>query len=57
MYYGPLAALTSELFTVTSRATGLGFSYNMGVTLFGGMEPVTWPGSVVWSGTLPPPTT
>ena len=37
LYYGPLAALMSELFPPQTRATGLGLSYNIGVTLFGGM--------------------
>jgi len=40
LYYGPLAALMSELLPAASRATGLGLGYNIGVTLFGGMGPV-----------------
>ena len=40
LYYGPLAALMSELLPAPSRATGLGLGYNIGVTLFGGMGPV-----------------
>jgi MHS family proline/betaine transporter-like MFS transporter len=40
LYYGPLAALMSELFPAPTRATGLGLGYNIGVTLFGGMGPV-----------------
>ena len=40
LYYGPLAALMSELFPAATRATGLGLGYNIGVTLFGGMGPV-----------------
>lgn len=33
----------------SSRATGLGFSYNMGITFFGGMGPVimAWLGGLV----------
>jgi MHS family proline/betaine transporter-like MFS transporter len=40
LYYGPLAALMSELFPAATRGTGLGLGYNIGVTLFGGMGPV-----------------
>jgi MHS family proline/betaine transporter-like MFS transporter len=40
LYYGPLAALMSELFPPATRATGLGLGYNIGVMLFGGMGPV-----------------
>ncbi|WP_158811137.1 MFS transporter [Beijerinckia sp. L45] len=40
LYYGPLAACMADLFPAYSRATGLGLSYNIGVTLFGGMGPV-----------------
>jgi MFS transporter, MHS family, proline/betaine transporter len=49
LYYGSLAALMSELFPAASRATGLGLSYNIGVTLFGGMGPVimAWLGGFI----------
>lgn len=40
LYYGPLAALMSELLPAATRATGLGLGYNIGVMLFGGMGPV-----------------
>ncbi|MEA2866094.1 MAG: transporter, family, proline/betaine transporter, partial [Bradyrhizobium sp.] len=40
LYYGPLAALMSELLPPATRATGLGLGYNIGVMLFGGMGPV-----------------
>ncbi|WP_245321861.1 MFS transporter [Bradyrhizobium sp. LTSPM299] len=56
LYYGPLAALMSELFPPATRATGLGLSYNIGVTLFGGMGPaiMTWMGGFVLIGELAP---
>ncbi|WP_407177104.1 MFS transporter [Bradyrhizobium sp. STM 3562] len=56
LYYGPLAALMSELFPPGTRATGLGLSYNIGVTLFGGMGPatMTWLGSFALIGDLAP---
>ena len=55
-YFGPLAALMSELFPPATRATGLGLSYNVGVTLFGGMGPaiMTWLGSFAPIGDLAP---
>ena len=55
-YFGPLAALMSELFPPATRATGLGLSYNVGVTLFGGMGPasMTWLGSFAVIGELAP---
>ncbi|MGP8296599.1 MFS transporter [Streptomyces inhibens] len=43
-YFGPLPALMSELFPVTSRATGVALSYNLGVMLFGGTTPLV----IVW---------
>ncbi len=54
LYYGPLAALMSELFPTSTRATGLGLSYNIGVTAFGGLGPVimAWLGGIV--GNLAP---
>jgi MHS family proline/betaine transporter-like MFS transporter len=56
LYYGPLAALMSELLPPAARATGLGLGYNIGVTLFGGMGPVimTWLGGIVLIGDLAP---
>src|SRR6202000_1573502 len=56
LYYGPLAALMSELFPAAKRATGLGLGYNIGVTLFGGMGPVimTWLGGIALIGDLAP---
>ncbi|MES4904534.1 MULTISPECIES: MFS transporter [unclassified Streptomyces] len=43
-YFGALPALLSDLFPVSSRATGMSLSYNLGVMLFGGTTPVV----VVW---------
>ena len=56
LYYGPLAALMSELFPAPIRATGLGLGYNIGVTLFGGMGPVIMAslGSIAFIGDLAP---
>jgi len=56
IYFGPLAALMSELFPPATRATGLGLSYNVGVTVFGGMGPVTmaWLGGFAFIGDLSP---
>lgn len=56
LYYGPLAALMSELFPPATRATGLGLGYNIGVTLFGGMGPVIMGslGTVAFIGNLAP---
>jgi len=56
LYYGPLAALMSELFPAATRATGLGLGYNIGVTLFGGMGPVIMAslGSIAFIGNLAP---
>jgi len=49
LYYGPLAALMSELLPAETRATGLGLGYNIGVMIFGGMGPVT----MAWLGNFP----
>ena len=56
LYLGPLAALMAELFPPATRATGLGLSYNIGVTIFGGMGPaiMTWLGSFALIGDLAP---
>ncbi|AFT89429.1 MFS transporter [Paraburkholderia phenoliruptrix] len=39
IYFGPLAAVLSSLFPTHVRSTGLGFSYNLGVMVFGGFTP------------------
>lgn len=39
IYFGPLAAVLSSLFPTSVRGTGLGFSYNIGVMVFGGFTP------------------
>jgi MHS family proline/betaine transporter-like MFS transporter len=56
LYYGPLAALMSELLPSATRATGLGLGYNIGVMVFGGMGPVTmaWLGGFAVIGDLAP---
>jgi len=56
LYLGAAAALMSELFPAATRATGLGLSYNIGVTAFGGSGPaiVTWLGSFALIGDLAP---
>jgi MHS family proline/betaine transporter-like MFS transporter len=56
LYFGPLAALMSELLPASSRATGLGLGYNIGVTVFGGMGPVTmtWLGTFAFIGDMSP---
>jgi MHS family proline/betaine transporter-like MFS transporter len=56
LYLGATAALMSELFPASTRATGLGLSYNIGVTAFGGSGPAiaTWLGSFALIGDLAP---
>ncbi|HXN67592.1 MAG TPA: MFS transporter [Bradyrhizobium sp.] len=56
LYLGAVAALMSEMFPAGTRATGLGLSYNIGVTVFGGMGPatVTWLGTFALIGDLAP---
>ena len=39
VYFGPLAAVLSSLFPTSVRSTGLSFSYNIGVMVFGGFTP------------------
>ena len=43
-YFGPLPALLSSLFPAAIRGTGLAVTYNVGVTLLGGIAPLvlTW---------------
>lgn len=40
LYFGPLPALLSGAFPTRVRTTGLSISYNLGVTLFGGIAPL-----------------
>jgi MFS transporter, MHS family, proline/betaine transporter len=56
LYYGPLAALMSELFPAATRGTGLGLGYNIGVTLFGGMGPIIMAslGGIAFIGDIAP---
>jgi MHS family proline/betaine transporter-like MFS transporter len=56
LYYGPLAALMSELLPSATRATGLGLGYNIGVMVFGDMGPVimAWLGGFAAIGDLAP---
>lgn len=39
-YYGPIPSLMSDAFSPRSRATGLSFSYNASVAVFGGFTPL-----------------
>ncbi|MCQ1951491.1 MFS transporter [Arthrobacter sp. zg-Y859] len=43
-YFGPLPALLSSMFPAAIRGTGLAITYNVGVTLLGGIAPLvlTW---------------
>ena len=43
-YFAPLPAMMAELFPITSRATGMAVSYNVGVMTFGGTTPLV----IVW---------
>ncbi|TNC21422.1 MFS transporter [Amycolatopsis alkalitolerans] len=43
-YFAPLPAMMADLFPITSRATGMSVSYNVGVMLFGGTTPLV----IVW---------
>ena len=54
LYFTPQAALMSELFPASTRATGVGLSYNIGVTGFVGMGPaiMTWLGTFALIGDL-----
>ncbi len=44
IYFGALPALMSELFPVSTRATGMSIGYNIGVTIFGGFTPAI----IIW---------
>ncbi|GAA5225939.1 MFS transporter [Paeniglutamicibacter antarcticus] len=54
-YFGPLPALLSALFPAAIRGTGLAVTYNVGVTLLGGIAPLvlTWLLSVTGSLNAP----
>jgi MHS family proline/betaine transporter-like MFS transporter len=43
-YFAPLPAMMAELFPITSRATGMAVSYNVGVMTFDGTTPLV----IVW---------
>lgn len=55
VYFGALPALMAELFPVSTRATGMSLSYNVGVTVFGGFTPAIsiWLLSVTGDKTAP----
>ncbi|MGR6902295.1 MFS transporter, partial [Glutamicibacter sp. BSL13] len=50
-YFGPMPALLSNLFPAAIRGSGLSVTYNIGVTLLGGIAPLvlTWLLSVTGS--------
>ena len=50
VYFGPLAAVLSSLFPTEMRSTGLGFSYNIGVMVFGGFTPWLVTALIDWTG-------
>ncbi|MBO0907463.1 MFS transporter [Arthrobacter sunyaminii] len=54
-YFGPLPALLSSMFPAAIRGTGLAVTYNVGVTLLGGIAPLvlTWLLSVTGSLSAP----
>ncbi|MFF5790560.1 MFS transporter [Paeniglutamicibacter sp. NPDC012692] len=54
-YFGPLPALLSSMFPAAIRGTGLAVTYNVGVTLLGGIAPLvlTWLLSVTGSLNAP----
>ncbi|GAA1496137.1 MFS transporter [Paeniglutamicibacter kerguelensis] len=54
-YFGPLPALLSSMFPSSIRGTGLAVTYNVGVTLLGGIAPLvlTWLLSVTGSLNAP----
>ncbi|RQR69842.1 MULTISPECIES: MFS transporter [unclassified Burkholderia] len=49
IYFGPLAAVLASLFPTTVRSTGLGFSYNIGVMVFGGFTPWLVTAMIGWT--------
>ncbi|MCG5074822.1 MFS transporter [Paraburkholderia tagetis] len=49
IYFGPLAAVLSSLFPTDVRSTGLGFSYNIGVMVFGGFTPWLVTAMIGWT--------
>ncbi|MEM5372180.1 MFS transporter [Paraburkholderia azotifigens] len=49
IYFGPLAAVLSSLFPASMRSTGLGFSYNIGVMVFGGFTPWLVTAMIGWT--------
>ncbi len=55
VYFGALPALMSEIFPVSTRATGMSIGYNVGVTVFGGFTPaiIIWLLSVTGSRSAP----
>ncbi|SAL79744.1 transporter protein [Caballeronia terrestris] len=55
IYFGALPALMSEIFPVSTRATGMSIGYNIGVTVFGGFTPaiIIWLLSVTGSNAAP----
>jgi MFS transporter, MHS family, proline/betaine transporter len=54
-YFGPMPALLSSMFPAAIRGTGLAVTYNVGVTLMGGIAPLvlTWLLSVTGSLNAP----
>jgi MHS family proline/betaine transporter-like MFS transporter len=52
LYFGPLPALLSFMFSTGIRTTGLSISYNLGVTLFGGFAPILLTALISASGSL-----
>ena len=50
IYFGPLATVLSSLFPTSIRSTGLGFSYNIGVMVFGGFTPWLVTAMIGWTG-------
>jgi MHS family proline/betaine transporter-like MFS transporter len=55
IYFGALPALMSEIFPVSTRATGMSIGYNIGVTVFGGSTPaiIIWLQSATGSKAAP----
>ncbi|MFB9784958.1 MFS transporter [Rhodococcus baikonurensis] len=53
--FGPLPALMSSLFPSEIRATGMSLSYNLGVTLLGGIAPLVLTWLISTTGSLDAP--